>query len=263
MSNINFNNKSNKWLINLTTINIPEETKQILSLGPKFNFPNFNKQIDIPNLITDIEYCIQDINLPIKNKIRLEICNSITYFSKSIKLNITKQHLKEELQQKIKTTKLFLKNNNNLLILQSDKTNNTVIMDKQQYNNKMLELLSNTDNYQQIKNNPILKLQNTTNSFAKNLLNNNYIDDSTYKKLICHNGTLARIYGLPKLHKINHPLRPIVAAYTEPQNNLSKYFSKILKNTLLKSKYISKDSWHLKHKIDTTISYHHNINYTL
>ena len=52
----------------------------------------------------------------------------------------------------------------------------------------------------------------------------------------------AKIYGLPKLHKQNVPLRPIVSAIGSYSHNLAKFLSDILK-PLASNEYTVKDSF--------------------
>ena len=50
------------------------------------------------------------------------------------------------------------------------------------------------------------------------------------------------IYGLPKLHKNNIPLRPIVSTVGSPTYKLSKFLSNILTNILGNTEHHFKDS---------------------
>ena len=52
----------------------------------------------------------------------------------------------------------------------------------------------------------------------------------------------AKIYGLPKLHKQNVPLRPILSAIGSYSHNLAKFLSDILK-PIASNEYTVKDSF--------------------
>ena len=54
-------------------------------------------------------------------------------------------------------------------------------------------------------------------------------------------GHVARIYGLPKIHKQNIPLRPIVSMIRTPMYNLSKYLCPFIKS-IVAEEYIVKNS---------------------
>ena len=62
------------------------------------------------------------------------------------------------------------------------------------------------------------------------------------KDLITSNTLLARIYGLPKVHKDNYPLRPVVSCVNCPTYNMSKIFNKILNDSLPKPRSFIKNS---------------------
>ena len=62
-----------------------------------------------------------------------------------------------------------------------------------------------------------------------------------YSMLKCIKGDTPKIYGLPKVHKVNLPLRPIIAFVESPTYNLSKLLINVL-SPLLKQTYSIKNS---------------------
>lgn len=78
---------------------------------------------------------------------------------------------------------------------------------------------------------------------------NSYISPKTAKELKRHNSIPPRIYGLPKLHKQNVPLRPIVSCIQSPLENVSKFLKSILQNIINRNNYYIKDSWHFRDKM--------------
>lgn len=258
--NIN-NHQNNTWIINLSNTIIPTSVIQVIKYGPKFNLPPINfKDIPTENLISNLETGIKNLEPSIKTKIRSNICNIITNFknhskrttfnSKSnISLNFSNNNIPFSHTDFINTKK-FLKLHNEIIITSADKTQKTVIMNTQSYNDKMTLLLSDTNTYKKISKNPTLSIQNKNNSIVKDWHIKNFIDLFTYKKLICHNGLPSKIYGLPKLHKLNFPLRPIVSTYTSPIYLLSKFLSQIITNVVKQNKSCIKDSWSFKKLID-------------
>ena len=62
---------------------------------------------------------------------------------------------------------------------------------------------------------------------------------------------LARFYGLPKIHKANCPLRPIVSACGTSTYNLAKYLTTILKVYTGHTSSFVKDSKDLTDKLKT------------
>ena len=106
------------------------------------------------------------------------------------------------------------------MILPADKGRATVIMDRDKYNEKILAMLSDEDVYRQLKSDPTAGLERKMNSTLLNL--------NKCSRLRSSGGLTPRFYGLPKIHKQNVPLRPIVSFYTSPTYQLSKHLLYIL-----------------------------------
>ncbi|XP_055526059.1 uncharacterized protein LOC129728069 [Wyeomyia smithii] len=115
-------------------------------------------------------------------------------------------------------------------------------MPTDEYKQKMLNLLTDDKTYLPIPRDPTSRYQRTNNEFVKRLLNLNLIDKQTATRLTTYNAICPRIYGQPKAHKPNLPLRPVVPNMTAPAYNLSKYIGKIIQNSI-ESRYNIKDSF--------------------
>jgi hypothetical protein len=76
-----------------------------------------------------------------------------------------------------------------------------------------------------------------------------YISPDTANKLKIRNAVAPKIYGLPKLHKTNVPLRPIVSCIQSPFTPLSKYLKQILSKVAYKNAFYIKDARHFKEKV--------------
>ena len=76
------------------------------------------------------------------------------------------------------------------------------------------------------------------------------LEPKLYYKLHSTDSTPASFYGLPKIHKENVPLRPIMSAIGSPIYELSKYLANIL-SPLQNSKYTVKISASFVKKIRT------------
>ena len=60
---------------------------------------------------------------------------------------------------------------------------------------------------------------------------------------------IPKIYGLPKLHKNNVPLRPIVSCFQSPFTPFSKYLKQILSKVAYKNYFYIKDARHFKENL--------------
>ena len=74
-----------------------------------------------------------------------------------------------------------------------------------------------------------LNQENKLRNFLKELKSENAITDELYKKL-CRTGSRPGVlYGLPKVQKVNLPLRPILSALGTHSYNLAKYLASYLR----------------------------------
>ena len=126
----------------------------------------------------------------------------------------------------------------------SDQGNVTVCLEKTEYHEKMLKLLSDTTTYENIKKNPLKKLQTNTSTILKNLNNNNYLRTKFHNiSLSCTNTTLAKCYGLPKIHKKDVPVRAIISLINSPTHFLSKTIYNEIKSSINCRHLISTTVW--------------------
>jgi hypothetical protein len=85
-------------------------------------------------------------------------------------------------------------------------------------------MISQSGSYRKLNCNPVKKIIRQ----VKNAINNSNLDERTKKRLTPNNEITPRIYGLPKIHKEDIPLRPIVNTIGSPTYELAKHVAKIL-----------------------------------
>lgn len=130
------------------------------------------------------------------------------------------------------TTKKYLRDHPEICVLSADKGNRTVIMMREDYNQKMSTLVNDTTTYEQVRFDPTSRYQNGNNSLVKRLKDLKLIDYRTAKTLTSNNAICPRIYGQPKAHKQNLPLRPVIPNITAPTCKLAKYIANILQRSI-------------------------------
>nr|VZI52541.1 unnamed protein product [Spirometra erinaceieuropaei] len=121
-----------------------------------------------------------------------------------------------------------LKANTEIVILPADKGRSTVILDKLDYRNKALMLLNDRASYMvsdaaRLKS-PLEKVNRILSRLKKEKV-------ITVKEWYIAKPTetpMARFYGLPKVHKPDVPLRPIVSLRGTPTNGLANWLSQNL-----------------------------------
>ena len=136
-----------------------------------------------------------------------------------------------ELPQRLLNALSYLKNNNDLLITKADKGGKTVVMDQFVYVEKMETLLNDQTTYVKINRNPLQSWQQNYNRKLKHILHD-YPEFIT--QFSSYMPSLPYIYGLPKIHKENNPLRPIVSTRNSVNYKLCSWISKMLSPLLNK-----------------------------
>jgi len=92
----------------------------------------------------------------------------------------------------------------------------------------MEELLNDTTTYTLIKKDPSTFIERKLNDLLKGWYNKDYINKFELLKLRSSDSLFPKAYGLPKIHKINAPLRIIVSLINTALYPLGKYLNKII-----------------------------------
>lgn len=243
-----FNIKYNpSWFVNKTNVNFTEETKWLLSLGSKFAVPVNDNNFSTVNLIADLEQWVQTVSDDRqKDIIRTKITNRILTHKRKVRNNPKEKFILNIYEE----TKRFLKRyKDDIVITKSDKGNKTVVIYKEEYKKEMEKLLQDKSTYKTMRTDPTQKLLRTNNNLILDLFKQGYITKFEKNKLTSNAATAPRLYGLPKIHKPNIPLRPISSSIEVPCYKLSKHIGGILRNIIL-DKYNIKNSLELKEKLE-------------
>jgi hypothetical protein len=152
-----------------------------------------------------------------------------------------------------------LRSNPDIIISKADKGSGIVILDRDKYISKMQDILS--DNSKFIKLGPVSKLDFTAkieSAFQRRLrkwFQDNYISKEVYDNIRPSGSQRPKLYGLPKTHKPNCPLRPILSMVGSPQHGIAKFLISVLSPVLDKfSQHIVKDSFSFVQSLQTLSS---------
>ena len=107
-------------------------------------------------------------------------------------------------------------------------------MDRQDYINKANSLL-NQNTYRSIPKDPTTTIKHKLISTLKRIKNQTGLDSLTYKAMYPTGCVPPKFYGLPKIHKPDTPLRPIVSSCGSVTYSVTKELAKILKPLVGKS----------------------------
>ena len=103
-----------------------------------------------------------------------------------------------------------------------------VIMDRQDYINKANHLL-NQDTYKVFTKDPNNTIKNKLINILKSIKTKTGLGINTYKSMYPTGCVPPKFYGLPKIHKPDTPLRPIVSSCGSVTYGVAKELAKILK----------------------------------
>ena len=120
------------------------------------------------------------------------------------------------------------------IVITADKGVAMVIMDRQDYINKANNLL-NQNTYRSIPRDPTNSIKNKLINILKRVKNQTGLDSNTYKSMYPTGCVPPKFYGLPKIHKPDTPLRPIVSSCGSVTHGMAKELAKILKPLVGKS----------------------------
>ena len=216
------------WVRNISSRPLDENETQVLSYGLKHSVTP--KRIPTDDIVSCVESVLarqRELPESTKDDIRSRIASTLQSASLT-DCNLTKDEL-HALRR--------LRNDKDIVILPADKGRVTVVMDKKDYTDKMDSLVNDKQTYEPLKRDPTPALQRRLNGKLLDLKKTETIDIQLYYRLRCRVPQSAKLYGLPKLHKPNIPMRPIVSFCGSPTYQLSKHLTNILKPLTDKSRH--------------------------
>ena len=120
-----------------------------------------------------------------------------------------------------------LKSNTQITIKKGDKGAGICILNTVDYVNKITSMLQDTMVYTQVTEDPTNTTKELADRLIDELFNFNYINKKQQANLQRFKPTTPKFYGIPKVHKENIPLRPIVSQINGPTmkiNELVDYY---------------------------------------
>lgn len=165
---------------------------------------------------------------PPKRKCSTDINGYTDYLQKEIIKLTTVNKTKHNISRKEQNALQCLSKDKSILIQKADKGGSIVVLNTVDYENKMYNMLSDAITYTEI---PAINLYDATSQIDDiigRLFTNGYISKKQKKYLTRCNPKIPILYGLPKIHKTNWPLRPIVSQIDSPAYKLNKYLDYLL-----------------------------------
>ena len=146
-----------------------------------------------------------------------------------------------------------LKNNHDITIKKCDKGGGICLLDTKDYIKKIHEHLDDTTTYKVMTYDPTPHIAYDVRTLIQYMHTFHYIDDVTKNFLMPHTPPRTPLfYGLPKVHKKDIPLRPIVSGCDSPTDNLSRYITHFIQPLVTHLPSYIKDTKHFLRIIHDT-----------
>ena len=228
-----FGSRQNDYatIINLTDIELTTLQKEVLCRGVNFGVP---PKIAEPDVLAEFELLHRQaaefvpVSKEAAERSRCELAALAREFAS------TKPDTRHfSLQREHRKTIVDLRKNQNLVITRPDKGRATVILTRQDYVDKMMAILRDQSKFLSLG--PVsqfdrtAKIEQCLREYLKTLFDSGEIPECVYKTIFPVGSSRPRMYGLPKIHKLDVPLRPILSMCGSSQYNISKWLCEHLK----------------------------------
>ena len=221
-----------KVIFNLSSKTVPTRVKLLLAFGLDFKLPVW--RLNFFNYFLCFEkviFAISSLPLPsrfkfqeVKQRLRTIAYNYYHGFKSS------KVFSSVFSKNDISLLRDFA-SDDSIIVTRPDKGRGVVILDKDDYKKKVTDILSDSSKFGLVKE-PIhkilLQVEDKVNRLLAKLKKAAMITPDVYNELYVSGSTPGILYGLPKVHKLFTPLRPIFAACGTPTYKLAKYLVPIL-----------------------------------
>ena len=201
-------NTTKKWVINLSSVPLTKDQESLLEYGPNFGVtpqrPPYGEYI---KAIETAEELRSNVYRVLRHPCQL-------------RTNLGKEEI---------TAIKQVKADKERIILTADKGVALVMMDTSDYIKKANELLQDSNTYRTIPSDPTNKLKNKLINKLKKIKTDTRMADNTYRKMYPTGAVVPKFYRLPKIHKKNTPLRPIVSSIGTVTYGVSKEIARIIK----------------------------------
>ena len=215
-------------IFNYSSYMLSKREEFLLSLGIDFCLPNFKPSytkffLAFESFFNTVRYLPSHINLESARQVIQSIAHKTYASCKTSWFPFFKKEDFQILKQ--------LSQRKDIIVCRPDKGKGTVLLNHEDYVTKMNVVLSDQTKFTEIGQpefSIIFRLEDKINRTVKQFKDEGMIDELTYQSLYSSGSSYGILYGLPKVHKENVPLRPILAAYNAPNFPIAKFLVPIL-----------------------------------
>ncbi|CAF1119945.1 unnamed protein product, partial [Didymodactylos carnosus] len=246
---------SEKTVHNVLSRELTKDEESILSKGLEFCVDT--RITDTVEFKTEIELMayniLKQLDEPNKKTLDKRLANGVR--------KVAYQFLKMNKQKKLINVSpneiqalRSLSKDKSIVVMKADKGNACVVMDKEQYKQKVEELLAQGNTFTKMedqdgKGNKITlsyivsKMEKKLNYRIGELKKSKKIDQETYDRLYASGTRCAVMFCQPKIHKKGLPLRPIISTTNTYNYQLAKYLSGLIEAARSTPRTFIKDSF--------------------
>lgn len=245
---------NNETVFNLSKRMLNDVEKEVLNKGLKYGIKS--KRVDTYEILSRFEQLAQSLNnLTIyedtdSRKAQLDSKNVFLSNLQSMAfefIELSKEatdHLTDEERKALEE----LAKDKTIIITKADKGNAVVIQDVEDYRKKISEILEKDGKFKQLLSDETQKREKRLQNYLRTLKKDKKISEETYKKITPCGSRAGVLYGLPKIHKDNAPLRPIISAVKTYNYQLAKFLAEKLK-PILEGEFMLKDTFDFVNKV--------------
>lgn len=197
-----------RTVVNLTGKELDEACTAVLAKG--LNFAPTPTSTPTLQVISGVERAITGLPVDAAEEVRSEVSRVLKRTTTS-RPNITKEE---------RAALRKMRNDDSIVVLPADKGNASVVMLSTDYKQKIQAILED-EAYRPLNRDPTTSVERKTT----NLINRSGLPKDTKKKLISYGSVPPRMYGVPKIHKAEVPLRPIINTIGGPTYALAKFLT--------------------------------------
>ena len=146
-----------------------------------------------------------------------------------------------------------LRNNQEIVILRPDKGNGVVILNRKDYICGMNNIINDRSKFKLLTADPTFLREGQLQRFLRKLKNEGFFYEDVYKSVYPMGSALARMYGLPKLHKIFDSVpafRPTLSSIETYTYQLAKFLGKLL-DDVFSNDHSAKDTFSFVKELKT------------
>ena len=220
---------------NLSSYQLSDIEKAALARGLKFTLPP--GRLKKGSYLANFELLFKKLNLESfsgTSEDKLYFQNKLRdcAFSSMYNFNSSRHTLNNMPPEELQALQNLAKNKD-IVVMRPDKGTGVVIMDKSDYVTKVEQIILDETKFKVHKNQDLYKVSRSIERKVRDFLREKvskpgHITKEQYNKLYPNGSHIGVLYGQPKVHKQNAPMRPICSAVGTSTYELSKFVAEII-----------------------------------